>query len=185
MYIIDSEIEYKKCIKNSIFITHAKHVHDIEQAIFFLKNKKNHKATHNCWAYRIGEKIKFFDDNEPYGTAGKQILNAILAHEFDFICILISRWFGGIKLGTKLSKAYFTCTSECLKNGKKSEIEINEILNIKLNISFFKYFSNWLQNNNIKILSKIFEYNMVYITIQIEKTKIYDFRNFEKSLYKK
>lgn len=69
-------------------------------------------ATHNCWAFAAGPpgdtaQIGCSDDGEPRGTAGKPMLNALLHCGIGQICIVVSRWFGGIKLGTGgLARAY-------------------------------------------------------------------------------
>lgn len=64
-------------------------------------------ATHNCWAYRIGQTYRFNDDGEPSGTAGKPMLSALDGSGFDHIGALVIRHYGGIKLGTGgLARAY-------------------------------------------------------------------------------
>lgn len=69
-------------------------------------------ATHNCWAYVAGAPgstadIGCSDDGEPHGTAGKPMLNVLLHSNIGQICVVVSRWFGGIKLGTGgLARAY-------------------------------------------------------------------------------
>lgn len=69
-------------------------------------------ATHNCWAYVAGPpgdtaNIGSSDDGEPHGTAGRPMLNALLHGKVGRICVCVSRWFGGIKLGTGgLARAY-------------------------------------------------------------------------------
>jgi len=64
-------------------------------------------ATHNCWAYRIGQNYRFNDDGEPSGTAGKPMLAALDGSGFDHIGALVIRHYGGVKLGTGgLARAY-------------------------------------------------------------------------------
>lgn len=72
----------------------------------------NADATHNCWAYAAGPpgdtaRIGSSDDGEPHGTAGRPMLNVLLHCGVGQICVVVSRWFGGIKLGTGgLARAY-------------------------------------------------------------------------------
>lgn len=79
-------------------------------------------ATHNCWAFVAGppgstNDIGYSDDGEPHGTAGKPILNALLHSGIGKICMVITRWFGGIKLGTGgLSRAYQQAALENLQS---------------------------------------------------------------------
>ena len=76
------------------------------------------QATHNCWAYRVGDeafKEYFSDDGEPAGTAGKPILGAILRQELTNSLVVVTRYFGGVKLGVRgLIEAYGSTASEAL-----------------------------------------------------------------------
>lgn len=77
-------------------------------------------ATHNCWAYAAGPPgdtahIGSSDDGEPHGTAGRPMLNVVLHCGIGRICVVVSRWFGGVKLGTGgLARAYQDATLENL-----------------------------------------------------------------------
>ena len=99
-------------IKKSVFIAHVKHVETEESAREFLQEikKKYFDATHNCSAWILGEngdKQKSNDDGEPGGTAGNPILDAIKKNELTNIAVVVTRYFGGIKLGAGgLIRAY-------------------------------------------------------------------------------
>lgn len=99
-------------IKRSQFIGHAKPVHTEEEAVAFIEEiKSRHKqATHNCSAYKAGERDQFqkaSDDGEPSGTAGKPILEVIKHQELKNVAIVVTRYFGGIMLGAGgLVRAY-------------------------------------------------------------------------------
>lgn len=79
-------------------------------------------ATHNCWAYLAGSPgdaalVGSSDDGEPHGSAGRPMLNVLLHCGIGQICVIVSRWFGGIKLGTGgLARAYQEAVSENLKS---------------------------------------------------------------------
>ncbi len=115
-----SDIELK--VKGSIFIGHARPClgeQEAEDRITTIK-KKYHDATHNCFAYRLGltetKKVRFSDDGEPSGTAGKPILDNIEGHDLTNTLIVVTRYFGGTKLGTGgLSRAYSEAAAEALK----------------------------------------------------------------------
>lgn len=80
-------------------------------------------ATHNCWAWRIGQRYRFNDDGEPAGTAGRPILQAIDGQQLDGVAVVVTRWFGGIKLGAGgLMRAYGGCAAECLRRAPKQPI---------------------------------------------------------------
>lgn len=90
-----------------MFIGVCAHIESIADFQQFLDQNQDLNATHNCWAYRIGNEYRFNDDGEPSGTAGKPILAAIEGAEFDFTAALVIRHYGGIKLGTGgLARAY-------------------------------------------------------------------------------
>lgn len=101
--VIESEEEIKK----SRFIGICAPIKSIDDFDAFLLQKGDTAATHNCWAYRIGQTYRFNDDGEPSGTAGKPILAAIDGADFDGVAALVIRHYGGIKLGTGgLARAY-------------------------------------------------------------------------------
>lgn len=110
----------KLLIKSSKFIASAIPVNSEEEAKTFLEKirKEFHDATHNPYAYVISEReiSKSSDDREPSGTAGKQILSAIKSQNLKDILVVVTRYFGGIKLGTGgLSKAYYESALKVLK----------------------------------------------------------------------
>ncbi|MEJ1094971.1 MULTISPECIES: YigZ family protein [unclassified Pseudoxanthomonas] len=103
-------------VKHSRFIVHAAPVTAPEAALAFLSQVADPAATHNCWAYRIGGEYRSSDDGEPAGTAGRPILAAIEGQGYDQVMVVVTRWFGGIKLGAGgLVRAYGGAAAECLR----------------------------------------------------------------------
>ena len=91
-------------IKRSRFIGHAAPADTEEEALRFIEEirKKHAQATHNCFAYVVGERDQFqkqSDDGEPSGTAGKPILEVIKKRELKNVAVVVTRYFGGIMLG--------------------------------------------------------------------------------------
>ncbi|QQM28768.1 YigZ family protein [Martelella lutilitoris] len=110
-------------IKRSRFATIAAPIADEAAAKAFIAENSFADASHNCWAWRIGADYRFSDDGEPGGTAGKPILQAIEGQEVDNVVVVVSRWFGGVKLGTGgLARAYGGSAAECLREAEKEEI---------------------------------------------------------------
>lgn len=110
-------------IKKSKFAAFAANATSPQAAMSILAEVSDPGATHNCWAWRIGSQYRFSDDGEPAGTAGKPILQAIDGREMDGIIVVVTRWFGGIKLGAGgLMRAYGGCAAECLRNAARQEI---------------------------------------------------------------
>lgn len=110
-------------IKKSRFLALAAPVESPEQALAFLREVADPIATHNCWAYRIGQDYRFNDDGEPGGTAGRPILQAIEGQGMDRVVVVVTRWYGGIKLGAGgLVRAYGGTAAECLRRAERVPI---------------------------------------------------------------
>lgn len=110
-------------IKKSRFLAYAGPAASIDEAMALFARHADPAATHNCWAYRIGNEYRSNDDGEPGGTAGRPILQAIDGQGLDRLAVLVVRWFGGIKLGAGgLVRAYGGCASNCLRLGERVEL---------------------------------------------------------------
>ncbi|NTF34300.1 IMPACT family protein [Rhizobium skierniewicense] len=110
-------------IKKSRFIAWAGPVADEQAAKCFIEERSDATASHNCWAWRIGQVYRFNDDGEPSGTAGKPILQAIDGQSLDCIAVVVTRWFGGVLLGSGgLMRAYGGTAAICLRNGGKTPV---------------------------------------------------------------
>ena len=124
---IDGEYEVKIEIKRSIFIATVKGELNAEEAEEFVKSvrKKYPDATHNCYAYvgdELGNMTRFSDDGEPSGTAGQPILDVLRKQNIVKSAIVVTRYFGGIKLGAGgLVGAYSDTASKGVKAGKVSQ----------------------------------------------------------------
>ena len=103
-------------IKKSRFLAQAAPVGSPDEALAWFTAVGDASATHNCWAYRIGDAYRFNDDGEPGGTAGRPILQAIDGQGCDRVAVVVTRWYGGIKLGAGgLARAYGGAAAECLR----------------------------------------------------------------------
>lgn len=154
--------------KKSKFIANIFYVDTREEAEAIIKqvNKKYHDARHNCYAYRIitseGIIEKASDDGEPSGTAGAPMLNILSKKELVNILVIVTRYFGGILLGTGgLVKAYSESCKLGIENTEIIEKEIANLYRIEINytdIDKFKYFA---KNNNIIILKEEYLENVI------------------------
>lgn len=107
-------VTYQEEIKKSAFIVHIAHTPTLDDAKAFIKQIQQQypDARHNCWAHVAGEPsgshvLGFSDDGEPNGTAGKPMLNVLMGSGIGEITAVVTRYFGGIKLGTGgLVRAY-------------------------------------------------------------------------------
>jgi uncharacterized YigZ family protein len=110
-------------IRKSRFLAHAAPVASAEQALAFLREVSTPAASHNCWAYRIDADYRSHDDGEPGGSAGRPILQAIDGQGMDRVMVVVTRWFGGIKLGVGgLIRAYGGTAAECLRRAGRVPI---------------------------------------------------------------
>jgi uncharacterized YigZ family protein len=120
---LSKPFRYEREIKKSRFTANASHAASAGQALEFIERISDPQASHNCWAYRIGCEYRFSDDGEPGGTAGRPILGAIEKQRIDRAVVVVTRYFGGKKLGAGgLARAYLGTAAECLRSAGKREI---------------------------------------------------------------
>ena len=123
LYTLAGRCQHDEDIKKSRFLALAAPVQTPEQALAFVREVGDPAATHNCWAYRIGQDYRFNDDGEPGGTAGRPILQAIEGQGIDRAVVVVTRWYGGIKLGAGgLVRAYGGTAAECLRRAERLPI---------------------------------------------------------------
>ena len=107
-------------VKHSRFVARAAPAISPDAALEFLAQVCDAAATHNCWAYRVGPEYRSSDDGEPSGTAGRPILAAIEGQGYDQVVVVVTRWYGGIKLGAGgLVRAYGGAAAECLRRAER------------------------------------------------------------------
>ena len=120
LHTLAGPCRHQEEIRKSRFLALAAPVESTEQALAFLREAGDPTATHNCWAWRIGQDYRFNDDGEPGGTAGRPILQAIEGQEMDRVVVVVTRWYGGIKLGAGgLVRAYGGTAAECLRRAER------------------------------------------------------------------
>lgn len=103
-------------VKHSRFLAQAVPLTAADAAPALIAALSDPDATHNCWAWRHGAQYRSSDDGEPGGTAGRPILAAIDGAGLDQLIVVVTRWYGGIKLGAGgLVRAYAGVTAECLR----------------------------------------------------------------------
>ena len=137
--------------KGSKFIAIAIPVNSTDEVRLQLEQlrKRYHDARHHCYAYRLGEEpyeIRYNDDGEPSGTAGKPIFGQIQSFELTNVLIVVIRYFGGVKLGTGgLIQAYRAAARDAIANGK---------IIIRIWTFFLEIRFNYLQMDNVMRIIK-------------------------------
>ncbi|WLG51602.1 YigZ family protein [Pseudomonas sp. FP1742] len=115
--------EYREEIRKSRFIALAAPITSAAEAQSFIEQHSDLNASHNCWAWKLGDQYRSSDDGEPGGTAGRPILAAIEAQDCDQVAVVVIRWYGGIQLGTGgLARAYGGSANKCLQGAPKVEL---------------------------------------------------------------
>ena len=123
MFSLSQPSTFEQSIKKSRFRAVAVAIADEDDARAQLTVLCDVAATHNCWAWRLGQVYRFSDDGEPSGTGGKPILQAIDGQAFDRVLVVVTRWFGGVLLGTGgLVRAYGGTASACLRVAERIEV---------------------------------------------------------------
>jgi uncharacterized YigZ family protein len=111
-------------IKRSRFVAHAGRVDSLEDTLSFYERVADPSATHNCWAWHIDDRYRFNDDGEPGGTAGRPILSAIEGKVLNHAMVVVTRYFGGTKLGVGgLVRAYSGAAARCLDQASVVDVE--------------------------------------------------------------
>ena len=170
----ESYAEY--VIKKSKFIARAVHITTEEEAQAYLRDGKKQywDARHNCYAYRLGmnfEKQKSSDDGEPSGTAGKPILEVLKNKGLTNTLIVVTRYFGGIKLGTGgLIRAYGTAAVAALDNAIIEDYIDCRILYLQTDYSFLSATERLLPDFEAVITKRDFA-DFVGLTVEVPEDK--------------
>ena len=160
--------------KRSKFLAFAHHVKNEAEVkeLTAQYKKKYYDARHVCYAYALGykgETTRANDDGEPSGTAGKPILNQILSKDVTNVCVVVVRYFGGIKLGVPgLINAYKTAAREALDNATIIEKTIDEVYSVVFDYPLMNEVMRVLKDEGIEQQNPRFELNC-YLEISVRK----------------
>ncbi len=156
-------------IDKSTFIGYAKPIKSEEEAIEFVNEiKKKHKdATHNVWAYTVGKSMniqRYSDDGEPQGTAGIPTLEVIKKEDLRDVVVVVTRYFGGIKLGAGgLVRAYTKGAKIGIEAAKVIEKVLYKPVSIKIDYNQLGKVQNEIMNMGYFIKDTIYEDNVEII----------------------
>jgi len=150
-------------IEKSTFIGYAKPIETEEEAVAFVNEiKKKHKdATHNVWAYTVGKHMniqRYSDDGEPQGTAGIPTLEVIKKEDLRDVVVVVTRYFGGIKLGAGgLVRAYTKGAKIGLEAGKIIEKVMYQEIWVKIDYTQLGKVQNEIMNMGYFIKDTVYE----------------------------
>ncbi|MGB9794039.1 MULTISPECIES: IMPACT family protein [Caldisericum] len=175
---IRDDVIVKNVIKRSVFIGTIKYVSNLAEAEKFLKSLKvQYKdANHNPHAFRLtsGE-YHYSDDGEPSGSAGLPIFNAIRRFDIYNVCIVVTRYFGGVKLGIPgLIEAYGKTAEFAINNAKIVEEKTTKTIEIVFPYSSFNYV-NYVSNKfQAEVLKREFK-DLGILVLKIDEDLLLDF----------
>lgn len=168
--------DHEIVIEKSRFISHIARVETEDAAQAFIQEiKKKHKdATHNCSAYMIGEQNqiqKALDDGEPSGTAGVPILEVLKKKELKDTAVVVTRYFGGIKLGAGgLIRAYSKATSEGINTTGVVIRKLMRVISTTVEYTWLGKLENELRSSIYQI-KEIQYLDQVNILVYVEETQ--------------
>ncbi|MFH2037255.1 MAG: YigZ family protein [Candidatus Zixiibacteriota bacterium] len=180
---IKSEVEHEIKIKGSKFIGRTFSCTSEETAENHLAQirKKYYDATHHCYAYRVGlgneAKFRYSDDGEPNGTAGKPIYDRITGKDLTDVLIVVTRYFGGTKLGTGgLTHAYSDSAGEVIEKGGVATKYLTERISITVAFSDYSAVERLIHQYEAIVLRSDFAEN-VSLEIELRLSKIEALKN--------
>lgn len=173
LHTLAQPCQHSEDIKKSRFLAQAAPVQTAEQALAFVREIGDPAATHNCWAYRIGQEYRFNDDGEPGGTAGRPILQAIEGQGIDRAVVVVTRWYGGIKLGAGgLVRAYGGTAAECLRRAERVPIVALARLALRSEFAELALLKARLRELDAEVLVETFEADGVALEIQLPAQRV-------------
>lgn len=182
-YTVQHEGSDQQTIQKSRFIGYIRRVETEEAAINFIQEikKKHHDATHNCSAYLIGEHDhiqKANDDGEPSGTAGMPILEVLKKQQLKDSAVVVTRYFGGIKLGAGgLIRAYGSTTTKALQSTGIVKRKLTQGISITIDYELLGKVENELRQSEF-YLSTIHYLEKAVLVLYVETEKTASFKDW-------
>ncbi|MBM7631289.1 YigZ family protein [Geomicrobium sediminis] len=180
-YTVKKTGQAEQTIQKSRFITHMKRVTTENEAKEFIETiKKEHwNATHNCSAYVIGENDevqKANDDGEPSGTAGVPMLNVLLKQKLKDTVVVVTRYFGGIKLGAGgLIRAYGSSVSVGIEEIGAVERSLMQHYEVTCSYELLGKIENELRQSTYTLIDINYAENVTFLTAApVEETTNYE-----------
>ncbi len=156
-YTIETPSKAELKVKGSRFLAESELVTSVEEAATTLERirRREYAATHHCYSYRVGlfdgMSFKYSDDGEPSGTAGRPIFDVICGRNLTNILIVVTRYFGGTKLGTGgLVRAYSEAARFVAEMSGARENFVTEAVKVEIEFSFYDQLTNLLAKYNAK-----------------------------------
>jgi uncharacterized YigZ family protein len=171
MLTLKDPASFEETIKKSRFIAHAACVTSQAESLDFFESVMDPQATHNCWAWRINFQVRSSDDGEPSGTAGRPMLNVIQRRQLENVMVVVTRHFGGIKLGVGgLVRAYSGTTAKCLDRAGVVELFPMSEYNIKAGFKWAASVHGILEQFSAEKLEESYDNDGLTLTIRCRES---------------
>lgn len=171
------DVEFITIVNKSKFIANLFYVEDINDIVKYLSfiKDKYKDATHHCYGYIINNIKKFNDDGEPNGTAGKPILDVLEKNNLNYVLCIVTRYFGGIKLGASgLLRAYSNSLTNAINNTSILDIINGYNVIIKFNYNKEKEINRLLHGN---IINKYYD-DLITYELNIDDNTLDELKKF-------
>ncbi len=180
---IKERVRMEEKVEDSRFIATAQPVNSEEEAVAFIAEMKKeyHDATHNCWAWKTGHgrvaRYRFNDDGEPSGTAGRPILKAIEGRNISNVSLVVTRYFGGTKLGTGgLMRSYGKLAQDLLKATEAEKKYVSQELKFSVSFDFVSVAHNIINTFSAELKDSQYGEDVTFI-VDIRSSKYKLFRD--------
>ncbi|MGY6517332.1 MAG: IMPACT family protein [Lysobacteraceae bacterium] len=165
----DFELE----VRRSRHLARAAPADSEDQAQAFIEAVSEASANHNCWAWRIGQAYRSSDDGEPAGTAGRPILAAIEGQGLDRVVVVVTRWFGGIKLGAGgLARAYGGAAAECLRTAGRRVLVVLRRVEVEAGFALSGPVHALLEAHGARKLGESFDSRGVRLSLELPEAQL-------------
>lgn len=162
--------EFEETIRKSRFIAHAAPIEREADTLAFHERVADPRATHNCWAWRLDGRYRFNDDGEPGGSAGRPILAQLEGRDLDGVMVVVTRHFGGIKLGVGgLVRAYGGTAAKCLDRGRTEVIVPRLTCELSMGFSDTGPVHQLLERHKVEKTGERFDDEGVVLTVSVPR----------------
>lgn len=169
--------EFEQTIRKSRFIAHAAPIARESESLAFHERVADPRATHNCWAWRLGGRHRFNDDGEPGGTAGRPILAQLEGRGLDGVMVVVTRYYGGVKLGVGgLVRAYGGTAARCLDQAKTATIVPRVLCELTLGFSDTGAVHALLDRHGVEKREEHFREQGVLMTVSVPRDQLASLR---------
>jgi uncharacterized YigZ family protein len=182
-YQVKQQCRLEDNVKGSRFIATARPVASENDAVAFIEEikKEYHDATHNAYSWKVGigrsQRYRYYDDGEPSGTAGLPILKSIDARSLSNVCIVVTRYFGGVKLGTGgLMRAYGKMAMDLLRICEVEKRYFTETISFTVSFDFVNVVHNIINTFEAELKDSQYGEKVTFV-VEVRASHSGPFRN--------